>query len=274
MRPVFDYLDYRDLLKDAYEARKAESSLFSYRIMADILGLDAGNLFRVLQKDLHLPARCQPRALEFLGTSGRSAEYVLILMAYGRERGRKARQELLDKAIALRDVACRELAGEELAFFRDWWVVATRCIVEVDGRAQPSEIAARLRPAVPESEVKYALDLLQKLGLAKKAVNGGLVLTEAHLTATGKEKVQALWHFQKQILHLAGESLERFPKEERDVSTITFAVDAQASFEIREMLRECRRQIQKRIDESRHPDRVMQLAMAFFPLAPATGGPA
>jgi len=75
--------------------------------------------------------------------------------------------------------------------------------------------------------------------------------------------------FQRQILSLASESLERFPKEQRDVSTITFAVDRNAFVEIREMLRECRRQVQKRIEESEHPDRVMQLAMALFPLAPS-----
>lgn len=138
MRPVFDYLDYRDLLKDAYEERKASSPLFSYRIMAEYFGLDASNIFRILQKDLHLPARCHPRAVEFLGLSGRAAEYFLLLTAYARERGRQARQEILEKALALRDVARRHLVDQELAFFRDWWVVGVRCLLEVvDGRVRP-----------------------------------------------------------------------------------------------------------------------------------------
>ena len=270
MRPVFDYLDYRDLLKDAYEERKASSPLFSYRIMAEYFGLDASNIFRILQKDLHLPARCHPRAVEFLGLSGRAAEYFLLLTAYARERGRQARQEILEKALALRDVARRHLVDQELAFFRDWWVVGVRCLLEVvDGRVRPDEIASRLSPQVPESEVVRALDLLQELGLVKKASSGRLMLTEAHLTAGGEEKTQAIRQFQRQIMTLASESLERFPRDERDVSTLTLAVDKDAFMEIREMLRECRRQVQKRVEESRKPDRVMQLAMAFFPLAPA-----
>ena len=58
MRPVFEYLDYRDLLKDAYEERKSQLPLFSYRMMAEHLGMDSSYLFRILQKDLHLPSRC------------------------------------------------------------------------------------------------------------------------------------------------------------------------------------------------------------------------
>ncbi len=77
MRSVFDYLDYRDLLKDAYEEHKAALPLFSYRMMGDRLGLDGSYVFRILQKNLHLPARCQMRTAEYLGLTGRAADYFL-----------------------------------------------------------------------------------------------------------------------------------------------------------------------------------------------------
>ena len=275
MRPVFEYLDYRDILKDAYEERKLASPLFSYRMFADILGIDASNLFRILQRDAHIPLRCQPRAVEFLGLTSRSAEYFLLLIAYARERNAKARKDILEKALSLRDVSRRQLIDQELAYYRDWWVVAVRSLLEVvDGRVHPAEIASRLTPPVPEEDVNRALALLLELGLVKKASSGRLILTEAHLTSGGSErKIEAVRDFQRQILSLASESLERFPKDQRDISTITFAVDEEAFSEIRGMLLECRRQIQKRIEESRKPDRVLQLAMALFPLALSeTGG--
>jgi uncharacterized protein (TIGR02147 family) len=272
MRPVFEYLDYRDILKEAYEVRKIESPLFSYRMLAEYLGLDTSNVFRILQGDAHLPARCQSRAIEFLELSGRGAEYFLMLIAYARERNSKSRKELLEKAMALRDVARRKLVDQELTYYRDWWVVAIRSLVEVvDGKVRASELAERLSPSVSEAEVARSLELLLELGLVKKASSGRLVLSDAHLTAGGEQKTEAVRHFQKQILSLASESLERFPKDQRDISTITFAVDRVAFLEIREMLRECRRQIQKRIEESKAPDRVLQLAMALFPLSPAKG---
>lgn len=269
MRPVFESLEYRDILKEAYEERKAAMSLFSYRMMGDRLEIDGSYLFRVLQKELHLPARCLPRAIEFLGLAGRAAEYFQLLAAYQRERGAKARQEILEKALSLRDVERSKLKDNELAFFRDWWVVAVRCLLEVvNGRANPRELAARIHPSVPEKDIKKALDLLLELGLVKKASSGRLVLAQTHLTASGSDKAQAVQGFQKQMLNLALESFDRFPKGQRDVSTLSVAIDGLAWNEIREMLRESRRQIQKRVEESTHPDRVMQIVMAFFPLAP------
>jgi uncharacterized protein (TIGR02147 family) len=151
-------------------------------------------------------------------------------------------------------------------------VVAIRSLVEVvDGKVRPADLAQRLHPSVAEAEVSRALELLLELGLVKKASSGRLVLSDAHLTAGGEQKTEAVRQFQRQILSLASESLERFPKDQRDISTITFAVDRDAFVEIREMLRECRRQIQKRIEDSKDPDRVLQLAMALFPLSPAKG---
>jgi len=267
-------MDYRDILKDAYEERKSALSLYSYRMMAQTLEIDGSYLFRVLQKDQHLPARCLPRALEFLGLSGRSAEYVQLLVAYARERKGNARTEILEKALNLRDVERRRLDGVELSFFRDWWVVAVRCLLEVlDGRANPREIARRLQPPISEDQASEALELLLELGLVKRGDSGRLLPAKVHLTADGEDRRMAVQQFQKQILSLARESIERFPRERRDISTLSLTVDAHAFSDIREMLRECRRQIQKRVEDAVHPDRVVQLAMALFPIAPEGGTP-
>lgn len=275
MRPVFDHLDYRDTLKEAFEERKAATSLYSYRMMAEFLGLDTSYVFRILQKDAHLPARCQSRAIDYLGLSGRSAEYFVLLIAYARERNQSARQKILENAMALRDVARRQLVDDELAYFRDWWIVALRSMLEiVDGRVVPSKLGARLNPPVPEKDVVRALELLQQLGLVKKMSSGRMMLTETHLTVgKGIEKVEAVRDHQKQMLGLASEAINRFPPEKRDVSTITLAVNESGYNMVREMLRECRRQIQKCVEDSKQPDRVMQLAMAFFPLCDAEKQP-
>jgi hypothetical protein len=108
MRPIFEYLDYRDLLKDALEDRKAANPAYSFRMMGEALGLHTSNVFRILNKETHLPARCQSRAVEYLGLTERSASYFLLLVGYARERSGKARQEMLEKAMAL---ARREPGG-------------------------------------------------------------------------------------------------------------------------------------------------------------------
>lgn len=268
MKPVFEYLDYRDLLREAYEDRKSRLPLYSYRMMAEALELNGSYLFRVLQKDLHLPVRCVPRALDLLELSGRQAEYFQLLLSYARERKGTARNEILDKALALRDVVRSELAGSDLAFFRHWWVGAVRCVLEtMDGRVVPAEIAKRIQPSISVEQVNEAIALLLELGLVKKADSGRLVPAQPHLTASGEKRRTAVAEYQEQILELARDSIVRFPRENRDISTLSVALDESAFVEVRSMLREFRRQIQKRVEEAPRPDRVMQLAMAFFPLS-------
>ena len=268
MKPVFEYLDYREYLKDAYEERKAESPFYSYRVMAESLGLFPSNVFRIIHGEAHLPARCHSRALEELGLSGRAAEYFQLLIAYSRERSAKARKEILEKALTLRDVSRRSVEEQELGYFQHWWTPTVRAFLELSkGRAVPAEIASNLVPPIAEDQALAALELMKELGFVKRGSSGRLLPAEAHLTATGDKKAHAIRGFQRQILILASESLERVPPQERDVSTLTLSMDERAFREIRELIRECRRQIQKRVEESKSPDRVMQLAMAFFPSA-------
>jgi uncharacterized protein (TIGR02147 family) len=270
MRSVFDYLDYRAYLKDAYEERKSERSFYSYRVMAQSLGMYPSNLFGILHGKGHLPTRCLPRAVEVLGLSGRAAEYFQLLVSQSRERSTKARADIMEKAIALRDVSRRSLEERELEYFGHWWTAVVRATLDLTaGRAEPEELASCLVPPVGAAEVRASVELLSELGLVKKASSGRLLPAEAHLTAGGKSKSIAVHAFQKQIQTLASESLDRFGPEERDVSTLTLSMGEQAFQEIRELLRECRRQIQKTVEESTSPDRVMHLSMAFFPAAHA-----
>lgn len=268
MKSVFDYLDYRDMLKDRFEERKS-SSFYSYRMMADSFGMDTSYLFRILQHEEHLPARCQSRATEFLGLTGRSAEYYLLLIAYARERNAKSKKEILEKALALRDVSRHELLDAEIAYYQEWWVAALRALLEVSGgRAVPKELASKLVPPVSEEEVAKALLLLEQLGFVKKLSSERLVSTEVHVTSgTTGEKIAAVHRYQRIILDLASQALARFPKERRDVSTLTVAVDMEAHLEIRGLLRECRRQIQTCVERVKAPDTVMQIAMAYFPVS-------
>lgn len=260
--------DYRDMLRSYYERRKSEMPLYSYRMMGQKLTLDASQLFRILQKEQHLPARCVPIAKELLGLQGRAAEYFDLLMAATRSRSAPKRKELLEKAFALRDVQRRSLQEQELEFLSHWYHAAVRSLIEVSrGHAEPRELAHRLVPPISEAMAAESVLLLKNIGLVKKQPSGRLSLAETHLTASGPEKAKAVHSFQRQLLALAADSLESIPKSKRDISTLTLSVDAECFEDLRGMLQEFRRLVQKRVEDCTSPDRVMQLTLAFHPLA-------
>lgn len=260
--------DYREMLRAYYEHRKSEMPLYSYRMMGQKMNLDASQLFRILQREQHLPTRCVPIAKEMLGLQGRSAEYFDLIMAASRSRSSAKRKELLDKAFALRDVQRRSLEEKELEFLSHWYHAAIRSLIEVNhGNAEPRELASRLTPPITETMAADSIRLLKDIGLIKKLPSGRFGLSETHLTASGAEKAKAVHVFQRQLLNLAAESLERIPKGSRDISTLTLSVDAECFEDLRGMLQEFRRLVQKRVEECSSPERVMQLTLAFHPLA-------
>ena len=241
-----DIADYRDFLKDYYDRRKAEMPFYSYRMMGDKLGLDSSYLYRVLQKKQHLPAHALQAAKEILALNGREAEYFDLLFSAAVSKDKAKKEELMAKALSLR------VNG---------------------GVVNVKQIAKDICPPITEDQVNEAIEILKEVGLVKKLASGRLALTDAHLTVGGPEKAKAVRNFQRQVLSLASDSLENVPVTERNISTLTLSVDQSCFEDLGDMLREFRRLVQKRVDESKNPDRVMQLSMAFYPVARKGGVP-
>lgn len=268
-----DVVDYRELFKRFYAQQKEIMPLYSYRLMGLKLGLDASQLFRIIHKEQHLPTRCIPLAKDLLGLSGRAGKYFETILAASRTRTHAKRKELLDIAFALRDVERLSVGSHELRFLSQWWVPVVHTFLEVSGgKALPEEIASRLKPSITAEMAAEALEILKKLNFVKRLPSGRLGLSQTHLTISGPEKAVAVRSFQKAVLNHAIAALDDTPVDQRDISTLTVAVDAECFADIREMSREYRRQVQKRVEESSLPDRVMQLSMALFPVVPALGG--
>ena len=129
------------------------------------------------------------------------------------------------------------------------------------------QIARDICPPISEAQAEEAIEILKEVGLVKKLASGKLALTDAHLTVGGPEKASAVREFQKQVLGLASDALDNVPVAERNISTLTLSVDQSCFEDLGDMLREFRRLVQKRVDEAKSPDRVMQLSMAFYPVA-------
>ena len=269
-----DIADYRDFLKDYYERRKAEMPFYSYRMMGDKLGLDSSYLYRVLQKKQHLPAHALQAAKEILALSGREAEYFDLLFSAAVSKDRAKKEELMAKALSLRDVERHSLQAAELKLLENWWIPAVRAYLDLNGGVvNVKQIAKDICPPITEDQVNEAIEILKEVGLVKKLASGRLALTDAHLTVGGPEKAQAVRKFQRQVLALASDSLDNVPVTERNVSTLTLSVDQSCFEDLGEMLREFRRLVQKRVDEAKNSDRVMQLSMAFYPVARKGGFP-
>ena len=266
MSETADTLDYRDLLQSAYEQRKADNPLYSYRLMAKKLGLNVSHLYRILHKDLHLALDKVPAATDLLRVQGREAEHFELLVRFGRARSERTRTALMEKILGLREPQRRAVAQAQFKALSRWQAPVVRALA-LSGESDPARIGRRLRPVQKPDSVRQILLDLEGAGLLKQDAHGGWASNDLHLTTGTAFRSEAVRHYQREVLDLAAAAIRDIPRDERDITSLVVEVDEEARLEIVEMVRECRRQIVRRIERCDHPDRVLQLAFAAFTVA-------
>jgi uncharacterized protein (TIGR02147 family) len=268
MPTIYEYTDYRDAIRDYYLEKKKSNSKYSYSVLGLAIGLNASHVFCVVEKKRNLPVRCVPAIKKLLGLTGRAAQYFDLLLAATRTKSEKTREEILAKASLLRDVKKHFLQEKEQKYLSDWWTPVIRALIEVNqGRVNAKEIAETLEPNIGVESVQESIDLLKELGFIQPLGNGLVKLADAHINISGEERAQAIRQFQANVMQIGARSLNVIPPKDRDISTLTMAVDQKGFEDIKSMIQEFRKEVQVRVDKCGKPTRVLQMNLALFPVA-------
>ena len=265
---IYDYTDYRDIIRDFYLEKKNGNSRYSYSVLGQAIGLNASHVFCIVEKKRNLPVRCFPAVKKVLGLTGRAARYFDFLLAASRTKSEKTKTEILAKAFQLRDVKTHSLADKEQKYLSDWWTPVIRALIEVNqGRVDAKEISDSLEPSIEVKKVQESIDILQELGFIQDLGNGRVKLADAHINIAGEQRAQAIRQFQANVMQIGARSLNTIAPADRDISTLTMAVDQQGFEDIKAMIQEFRKDVQIRVDKCGKPTRVLQMNLALFPVA-------
>lgn len=260
-------LDYRTWLKSLYDERKAQDAFFSWRYLAGRLGVDASYLVRVAQGNRHLSEEALENLAAFAGLRGRDLEIFRALAAFNRSRGEREQQECWKHLQELRSPGTTPLPDDHVDFFRRWFPVVVRTLGGLTGFVDdPRWIADRLDPPVDEDEAAQALELVKRLGLLRQDAEGRWAPAEPFVSSPPGMDPAVMRAFQKRMIGLAGESLDRHPPDLRDITTLTLALDIEDLPEAKERLRTLRESMLRLSAESPSPRQVYQLNLQLFPL--------
>jgi uncharacterized protein (TIGR02147 family) len=153
-------------------------------------------------------------------------------------------------------------------FYRQWYYTAILALISSsDFRGDYKALAERVQPPITVKQAQESVELLLKLNLVRKHVTGKYIPTNAILTTGEQWKSIAIRNFQQQSIQLALNSFERFPPEERDISTVTIAINSEEINEIKRITNEYRRAVLQIASACEKPNRVYQLNVQLFPLS-------
>lgn len=175
MVSVFDYMDYREYLKDFYQEAHSLDRNFSHRKISELLGDKSPSFFlKVIQDGRKL----KPAQLDILpGILRMNVEegtYFRALYSFAHARQKIEREYWLKQIVARSRVACEELDPSLIQFYSDWIHSAVRAALSfidvTDDDVSP--LVRELKPRPTPKEVKASLLLLSKMKLIARNEQG------------------------------------------------------------------------------------------------------
>lgn len=267
MKPIFEYTDYREWIRDAFEDFKKRKSVVSWRYMAMKLDADPGNLLRVSQSKIHLSVNLIKPMADFFGLDEKETAYWTELVHFGRAKTDSEALNHYEKMQMLKGIPLKRLAKKELEFYRHWYYNAIRSIVGICKFKDDYEgLAESCTPAITVEQAKEAIQLLHDLNMISTDRDGYWKVNDTFVSTGGNWRSEAVRAFQQETIRLAGESLERHAPPLRDISTVTMTFNMDDIALIREKIKEFRSELLRLSQEGTGDNTVFQLNVQLFPL--------
>jgi uncharacterized protein (TIGR02147 family) len=236
--------------------------------MSKRLGIDAGYLVKVLQGQKNLSYDCASEVAELLKLNKKETEYFKTLILFGKAKSNSEIASYFEKLLHFSETKSTTVDADKYEFYKKWYYSAIREILGFFRfNGDYKALAEMVTPAIKPLEAKKSVELLIRLGLIVKNENGEFTPASRFITTGEQWKSIAIRQFQEETIRLASAALDSVPKEERDISTVTVSLSHDGFEEIRELLKQFRRQVFEIAEKERNANRAFQVNLQLFPLS-------
>lgn len=268
---IFEYEDYRNYLKDFYEAQKAKNPHFSFRSFAQKAKLTSPNYLKlVIDRKRRITDKNLNHFIRGLGLKAAEAAYFTNLIFYQEAKSKEAKETYLSELMRIRNRemrAAKLLTEEQHAqVLGDWvnWAIREMVLLK-DFRPDPYWISERLQGLVSAEKAQQSLDLLQSLELIEEQ-NGKFAQRDLLVTTSDEKKSVVIQGFHRQFTQLSLRSLAVDSVKIREFSGLTIALPKSRIPEIKGEIKEFRKKLNKIFSQEQENDDVYHLTINFFPI--------
>lgn len=265
---VFDYVDFREFLAAYYLARKSREPKFTHRyISAHVRTGSAGWFSDILKGRTNLSDNHLVLLVRLMCLKSTEAEYFELLVRYSQAGSTDEKSLHYMKLLSLKGVKTDLIGAEQFEFYSEWYHSAIRELLLFHPfRGDFAGLGKKLNPAISAADAKKSILLLEKLGFIKKTASKGYASVDATLKKDSNFKSIHLAHFLKSNCALGTESIDRIPKEERDISAMTISLSRNGFLKAKEEIRALRERILALAKTDENPDKVFQCNFHMFPI--------
>jgi len=266
---IFEYNDYRHFLRDICKHKRATTSFFSYRYLAQKAGIrSSGFISSVVSGNRNLTPTQILDFARILGLSKKETDFFELLVHFNQAKNHDGKKRYFEKMRPFRTGKASVLSVDQYEFYDKWYHAAIRELVfTYKLRDDYKRISLLLEPQITPTEARKSIELLVRLGLIRKNDCGYYEQTDTIIRASESLRPLIIHNYQSATIGLAHSALQRISKESRDISTLTMSVDSDTIEFIKGRLTNLRAELLDRIQHIRKPDSVYQLNIQLFPLS-------
>ena len=272
-KKIFEFLDYREFLKDYYNTRKEANPAFSLRVFSDKIGFKAKDFIsRVMNGEKKLSSQSIPKVANGLRLGKHETEFFAALVKFNQaettEERNVAFEEMQTVLKVVRFAEKQHLLGHtQYMVYSHWRHLTIRSLIGMYGFDGDYEaLAKQVHPHITADEAKKSVKLLEDCQLIKKGKDGKYVLTDNAITTGDRTSRLALRGFHQHCLKLAADSIDRDPPGSRHISGLTLGISQEGYERIVERINAFRKEIALIAEEDESADKVFQLQFALFPV--------
>lgn len=267
---IFEYLDYREFLRDTYAYLKKNQRGFSYRWFAQKAGMSSPNFLKlVIDGRRNLTAQSTEKFSKALDLTTQQAAFFRHLVTFAQATTAAEKNVSYEHISQYRQHrAVRRLERGMFEYLSHWYFPAIRELVGCVGfREDAKQIARSLRPRISVTQVRKALRVLLNLGLLVRNEQGELSLGDPLLSTGPEVRSLAVGNFHRQMMDRASQATETVPPEKREISGVTIALSEDSFARIKARIQALRAEFLELSAQETAPTQVVQINFQAFPLA-------
>ena len=269
MKPVTEYMDYREYIRDYYTERKTFG--FSWNAFASSAGFSSPVFLQyVCEAKKNLSEKTASQVASAMGLVGYEVDFFELLVAYGNAKDDKSKKAVLERISVFAEThRVRVTGADEYEFFKSWKNSVVREIAPALPGATHKQLSIASRRRIPTAEIAKILDFLLQSGYLEVDENGCYHQVNRSLKMSGERNTirkSVARDLQRQMTELALDALEKEPAENRNMTGVTLGITRDKYAQIVQELAECRRRIVAIAASDDATEEVYRLNMQLFPL--------
>lgn len=257
------FSSYRDFLFTELKKRQNKNSAYSLRAFARDLEMTSSRLSEVLNGKVGLSQEKAALLAEKINLSEEEALLFIDLVLVEHARSHIERHSAV-KRVRARMLQQKVMPEENFSLISDWHNLAILELVTLPDIQHSIESFAR-HLGMEEEALKTSIERLERLGYLR--YREGKWYPEDPDTTTSRDvPSEAIQNFQKSLMKKAISTLETVSVEDRDYSSIIFAMNKQQMTIAKERIKSFRRSLIKELEQLEGKDEVYCLSLQFFPV--------